>query len=49
MHVLMLCRLIILSMHPVYLSSYEEAAGQTVHLTDPSPHPVEEIYQCNGH
>jgi nucleoside-diphosphate-sugar epimerase len=28
----------------VYLSSHKEAASQTVHLTDPAPHPVEEIY-----
>ncbi len=28
----------------VYLSSLEEAAGETVHLTDPSPHPIEEVY-----
>lgn len=30
----------------VFLSSKMEAAGQTVHLTDPSPHPVEEVYQA---
>ena len=28
----------------VFLASKAEAAGQTVHLTDPSPHPIEEIY-----
>ena len=28
----------------VYLSSDVHAAGRTVHLTDPSPHPVEEVY-----
>ncbi len=30
----------------VFLSSKVEAASQTVHLTDPSPHPIEEIYQA---
>lgn len=29
----------------VYLSSKAEAVGKTVHLTDPNPHPVEEIYR----
>lgn len=28
----------------VYLSSLKEAVGQTVHLTDPAPHPIEKIY-----
>ena len=40
----MLYRLIILLMLRFILSSEVEAAGQTVHLTDPSPHPIEEIY-----
>ena len=30
----------------VFLASKVEAAGQTVHLTDPSPHPIEEIYKA---
>jgi nucleoside-diphosphate-sugar epimerase len=30
----------------VFLASKVEAAGQTVHLTDPSPHPIEEIYEA---
>lgn len=29
----------------IYLSSLPEAAGETVHLTDPNPHPVEEVYR----
>lgn len=29
----------------IYLSTLNEAAGQTVHLTDPHPHPVEEVYR----
>lgn len=29
----------------VYLSSLSDAAGETVHLTDPRPHPVEEVYR----
>ncbi|MCJ1907067.1 SDR family oxidoreductase [Planococcus ruber] len=29
----------------VYLSNHKEAEGKTVHLTDPSPHPVEEVYR----
>lgn len=29
----------------IYLSSLPEAAGKTVHLTDPNPHPVEEVYR----
>ncbi len=29
----------------VYLSKREEAAGETIHLTDPHPHPVEEVYR----
>ena len=32
----------------VFLSNQVEAAGKTVHLTDPSPHPIEEIYERNG-
>lgn len=30
----------------VYLASLKEASGQTVHLTDPSPHLVEEVYSA---
>lgn len=29
----------------IYLSALPEAAGKTVHLTDPNPHPVEEVYR----
>lgn len=29
----------------IYLSKSEAAIGQTVHLTDPNPHPVEEVYR----
>lgn len=29
----------------IYLSKLKAAAGQTVHLTDPNPHPVEEVYR----
>lgn len=29
----------------VYLSESEEANGKTVHLTDPQPHPVEEVFR----
>jgi nucleoside-diphosphate-sugar epimerase len=29
----------------MYLSSLPEAAGKTLHLTDPKPHPVEEVYR----
>ncbi|TWT07344.1 SDR family oxidoreductase [Planococcus sp. CPCC 101016] len=29
----------------IYLSKSESAVGQTVHLTDPNPHPVEEVYR----
>ncbi|MET0786054.1 MAG: SDR family oxidoreductase [Paenisporosarcina sp.] len=29
----------------VYLSEREAANGKTIHLTDPSPHPVEEVYR----
>lgn len=29
----------------VYLSRLPAAAGKTVHLTDPDPHPVEEVYR----
>lgn len=30
----------------IYLASYAEAVGHTVHLTDPSPYPVEVIYSA---
>jgi len=30
----------------VYLSSHPAAESQTIHLTDPLPHPVEEIYRA---
>lgn len=30
----------------IYLSVLDEAAGATVHLTDPDPHPVEEVYRA---
>lgn len=30
----------------VYLSSHLEAESQTIHLTDPNPHPIEEIYRA---
>ncbi|WP_438316599.1 SDR family oxidoreductase [Sporosarcina sp. FA9] len=30
----------------VYLSSHSAAESQTIHLTDPTPHPVEEIYRA---
>ncbi|AQU79989.1 MULTISPECIES: SDR family oxidoreductase [Planococcus] len=33
----------------MYLSELAAAAGQTVHLTDPNPHPVEEIYRGMVH
>lgn len=29
-----------------YLSTLEEATGKTVHLTDPKPHPIEEVYRA---
>lgn len=29
----------------IYLSTLPKAAGKTVHLTDPAPHPVEEVYR----
>lgn len=29
-----------------YLSTVEAAAGKTVHLTDPKPHPIEEVYRA---
>lgn len=32
-----------------YLSKLETAVGQTVHLTDPNPHPVEEVYRGMVH
>ncbi|MBK3495351.1 SDR family oxidoreductase [Viridibacillus sp. YIM B01967] len=33
----------------VYLSVLEAAIGQTVHLTDPNPHPVQEVYRAMVH
>lgn len=30
----------------IYLSTLEAAKGETVHLTDPNPHPVEEVYRA---
>lgn len=33
----------------IYLSKSEAAIGQTVHLTDPNPHPVEEVYRGMVH
>lgn len=30
----------------VYLANHKEASGQTVHLTDPSPHLVEDVYRA---
>ncbi|MCZ2258953.1 SDR family oxidoreductase [Sporosarcina sp. G11-34] len=30
----------------IYLASFKEAAGYTVHLTDPSPYPVKEVYRA---
>ena len=42
----MLCRLIILLMHPFILRVMRRRLGQTIHLTDPSPHPVEEVYRA---
>ena len=29
----------------VYLSESEKANGKTIHLTDPTPHPIEEVYR----
>ncbi|MED3763175.1 SDR family oxidoreductase [Ureibacillus sp. FSL K6-8385] len=29
----------------IYLCQNEEASGKTVHLTDPNPHPVQEVYR----
>lgn len=29
----------------VYCSESEKAVGKTIHLTDPTPHPVEEVYR----
>ncbi|MFX3674304.1 MAG: SDR family oxidoreductase [Paenisporosarcina sp.] len=29
----------------VYLSESEKADGKTIHITDPTPHPVEEVYR----
>lgn len=33
----------------IYLSKLDAASGQTVHLTDPNPHPVEEVYRGMVH
>ncbi|MGH2317310.1 SDR family oxidoreductase [Planococcus sp. SE5232] len=33
----------------IYLSKLEAAEGQTIHLTDPNPHPVEEVYRGMVH
>ncbi len=33
----------------IYLSKSEAAIGQTIHLTDPNPHPVEEVYRGMVH
>ncbi|MFS0688281.1 SDR family oxidoreductase [Sporosarcina sp. 179-K 8C2 HS] len=30
----------------IYLSGKDEAVGKTIHLTDPSPHPVEEVFRA---
>jgi len=30
----------------IYLSSHEKAVGATVHLTDPSPHSIENVYRA---
>ncbi|MER2089314.1 MAG: SDR family oxidoreductase [Sporosarcina sp.] len=30
----------------VYLSHHDDAAGQTIHLTDPCPHRIEEVYRA---
>lgn len=30
----------------VFLSGKESAAGKTVHLTDPNPHPIQEVYRA---
>lgn len=29
----------------VYFSEFEKAEGKTIHLTDPTPHPVEEVFR----
>ena len=29
----------------IYLSKLQQAEGETIHLTDPNPHPVEEVYR----
>lgn len=29
----------------VYLADHKEAIGYTIHLTDPAPHPIEEVYR----
>lgn len=33
----------------IHLSQVEKAVGQTIHLTDPNPHPVEEVYRSMVH
>lgn len=33
----------------LYLSRLDAAVGQTIHLTDPAPHPVEEVYRGMVH
>ncbi|WOV86285.1 SDR family oxidoreductase [Sporosarcina oncorhynchi] len=30
----------------VYLSKKTDAVGETIHLTDPSPHPIEEVFRA---
>ncbi|AOV08420.1 SDR family oxidoreductase [Sporosarcina ureilytica] len=30
----------------VYLSKSPEAVGETIHLTDPAPHPIEDVYRA---
>lgn len=30
----------------VYLANEAKAVGQTIHLTDPSPHPIEKVYEA---
>lgn len=30
----------------IFLCEEEEAIGKTVHLTDPNPHPVQEVYRA---
>ena len=33
----------------VYLSELKKAESATIHLTDPNPHPVEEVYRAMVH